>query len=91
MGRTNSTYRNHLDNFINRFKPFRKALRDENKEHLDSLWEKAYSCASAGAYMNSSNPGIPALVSVMLGLQKEIETNRKEIESIKREMDEVEF
>lgn len=91
MGRTNSTYRNHLDRFIDQFKPFRKGLRQENKEFLDGLWEKAHRFASAGAYMNPSNPGLPALISIMIGLQKEIETNKKEIQKIKRHMDDVKF
>ena len=90
MGRTNSTYRNHLDRFIDQFKPFRKGLRKENKQYLDGLWEKAHRYASAGAYMNPSNPGMPALVSIMLGLQKEIEHNREDIQEIKDRMEKVE-
>jgi hypothetical protein len=85
MGRTNSTYRNHLDSFIDRFRPFKQALRKENKPYLDSLWEKAHEFAHAGSYMNSGNPGLPALISIMLGLQREIEKNRKELEKLKSE------
>lgn len=90
MGRTNSTYRNHLDSFINRFKPFRRGLRKENKKYLDSLWEKAHGFAQAGAYLNSSNPGLPVLISMMLGLQKETHKNRKEIENLKERLEEIE-
>ncbi|MFB6100715.1 MAG: hypothetical protein ABEK16_05590 [Candidatus Nanohalobium sp.] len=89
MGRTNSTYRNHLDNFIGNFKPFKQALRKENKPHLNLLWEKAHEFAHAGAYMNSGNPGLPAMISIMLGLQKEIEENRKQIEKLKKRTEEV--
>jgi hypothetical protein len=90
MGRTNSTYRNHLDNFIDRFKPFRRGLRKENKEYLDSLWEKAHSYAQAGAYLNSSNPGLPALISMLVGVQKETQTNQEEIQKLKERIEELE-
>lgn len=91
MGRTNSTYRNHLDHFINEFSPFKQALRKENKQYLNGLFEKASSFAHAGAYLNSTNPALPAMISMMLGLQKEIEHNRSEIQQIKEEMEKVEF
>jgi hypothetical protein len=90
MGRTNSTYRNHLDKFIDRFKPFRRGLRKENKEYLDSLWEKAHSYAQAGAYLNSSNPGLPALISMLVGVQKETQTNQEEIQKLKERIEELE-
>ncbi|MBC5793461.1 MAG: hypothetical protein H8Z69_05515 [Nanohaloarchaea archaeon] len=82
MGRTNSTYRNHLDELINRFKPFRKALRKENRKHLDTLWEHVHSFASAGDYMNASNPVFPALISIMIGQQKKISELEKRIEEL---------
>lgn len=88
MGRTNSTYRNHLEDFINRFKPFRRALRQSNQKHLDSIWEKAHKHSSAAAYMNSSSPGLPAVISIMVGLQRDIEENRQEIKQIKQRLEE---
>ncbi|MFB6145673.1 MAG: hypothetical protein ABEJ99_04180 [Candidatus Nanohaloarchaea archaeon] len=82
MGRTNATYRNHLDSFINRFKPFQRALRKENQKYLDSLWEKAHRYASAGSYMNASDPALPALISIMIGQQKEIYDLKERIEEL---------
>jgi hypothetical protein len=90
MGRTNATYRNHLDNFMEEFKPFRKGLRKENKHYLDSLWEKAHGFAQAGAYMNAGNPGLVAIISMMLGIQKETAENREEIEDLKQRLQELE-
>lgn len=87
MGRTNSTYRNHLDSFIERFKPFRKGMRERNKENLDSLWEKAHRFASAGAYMNPSNPGLPAMISIMVGLQKDITELEEKLDRIEEKID----
>ena len=87
MGRTNATYRNHLDRFIERFEPFRKGLRKENKQYVDMLWEKAHSYASAGAYMNPSNPGLPAMISIMLGLQKDIDQLENRLDSLEQELE----
>ncbi|MFB6116679.1 MAG: hypothetical protein ABEK10_04175 [Candidatus Nanosalina sp.] len=87
MGRTNATYRNHLDSFIERFKPFRKGLRKENKEYVDMLWEKAHSYASAGAYMNPSNPGLPAMISIMLGLQKDIDQLENRLDKLEEKLE----
>ena len=82
MGRTNSTYRNHLDSFIETFRPFRKGLRQEKKQYLDALWEKAHRYASAGAYMNPANPGLPAMISIMVGLQEDIDKIEERLDSI---------
>ncbi len=89
MGRTNSTYRNHLENFIQMFKPFRKALRKENKEYLDSLWEKAYKHSSAASYMNASNPGLPIMISIIMAQQKEIEQNHERIRKLEEKFSDV--
>lgn len=90
MGRTNSTYRNHLDRFIESFDPFRKGMRHENKKYLDSLWEKAHGFAQAGAYLNSSRPMVPAFVSIMVGLEKETSQNREQIKELKERVKELE-
>lgn len=90
MGRTNSTYRNHLDNFIDGFNPFRRGLRKENKKYLDSLWEKAHSFAQAGAYLNAGQPMLPAFISMMVGLEKEASENREQIEELKKRVEELE-
>lgn len=90
MGRTNATYRNHLDNFIEKFQPFKRGLRKENKQYLDSLWEKAHGFAQAGAYMNAANPGLPAIISMLLGVQKETQKNKEEIENLKQRIQKLE-
>lgn len=83
MGRTNATYRNHLDSFIDSFNPFRRGLRKENKQYLDSLWEKAHGFAQAAAYLNSSQPMLPAFMSILVGLEKDTSENREQIEELK--------
>ena len=90
MGRTNQTYRNHLESIMNSFKPFKKALREENKACFDSLWEKAHRYSSAASYMNSTQPGFITLISIMTGLQNDIRENQKNLEQIQDRLDQLE-
>lgn len=90
MGRTNSTYRNHLDRFIEGFNPFRRALRTDNREFLDKLWEKAHEHAQAGSYMNSFRPEVPAMISIMLGIQREVVELREQVQELDERLQEVE-
>ena len=82
MGRTNQTYRNRLEQLKKRFKPFRKALRSEDKKFLDSLWEKAFYHASASSYMNPRNPAETALISIQVEQEKEIQRLKKRVSEI---------
>lgn len=83
MGRTNGTYRQHLDNFLGTLKPFRKALRAEKREGFDDLKESAHSFAHAGSYLNYSNPRLPALFSMILG-------NRNKLNELEERLEELE-
>jgi hypothetical protein len=85
IGRTNATYRQHLNEFINGLKPIRKALRAENKDLFDRLEEDAHSFAHAASYLNYSNPRLPALFSMMLGNRRKIRELEKRIEKIEKE------
>jgi hypothetical protein len=82
MGRTNGTYRQHLDDFLNSLRPFRKALRAENRESFDNLEESAHSFAHAGSYLNYSNPRLPALLSMILGNRKKLNELEKRLEEL---------
>lgn len=82
MGRTNQTYRNRLENLKDQFKPFRKALRQEDKKFLDSLWEKAFYHASASSYMNPRNPAETALMSIQVEQEKEIQRLKKKVKEL---------
>jgi len=82
MGRTNATYRQHLDNFLDSLRPFRKALRTENRESFDELKESAHSFAHAGSYLNYSNPRMPAIISMILGNRKKLNELEKRVERL---------
>lgn len=90
MGRTNATYRNHLEEFVSKFESFRKGLRKENKKHFDSVWERAFRHAAAAAHMNSFRPAIPTFVSVLVGQEREIHELENEIERIRKRVEELE-
>lgn len=62
-------------------------MRHENKKFLDMLWEKAHRHASAASYMNSSNPGLPAMISIMVGMQKELQDNRQKLEKLEEKIE----
>lgn len=82
LGRTNSTYRQHLNRFFDNLRPLRKALRSDNKKYFDSLKEDAHSFAHASSYLNHSNPRLPALLSMMLGNRRRIDELEKRIEEL---------
>lgn len=87
MGRTNATYRQHLNKFIESLKPFRKALRSENRKYFDRLEEQSHSFAHAASYLNHSNPRLPALLSMILGNRKKLEKLEERIDRIETQLD----
>lgn len=86
MGRTNATYRQHLNNFIDRLRPLRKGLRSENKEYFDRLEEDAHSFAHAASYLNHSNPRLPGLLSMILGNRRKIHELEGRIKELEEEV-----
>lgn len=85
MGRTNGTYRQHLEKFFKRLKSFKEELRSGNRKHFNDLEEKAYSNAHAASRLNHSSPGMPAFLSMILGLQKQINEIEGRIEKLEAE------
>lgn len=85
MGRTNGTYRQHLNNFIDQLRPLRKALRAENQEVFDRLEEDAHSFAHAAAYLNHSNPRLPGLFSMILGNRRKLRELENRIQELEEE------
>lgn len=79
MGRTNLTYRNHLESFKNSLSKMRDGLRKQYQSSWDKLWEKAFKHANAADYAAKTNPGIPAIFSILVGMQHEIDQIKEEI------------
>ena len=80
MGRTNPTYRDFLGRFEGRCQPFRRALRREAKPAYDRVFEHAQQHADAAGYLNSTDPEMAVLISVLVAQQREIQELRSEVE-----------
>lgn len=79
MGRTNPTYRDFLQQFEDRCSPFRRALRRQYKPAFDEVFEHAENHADAAGYLNSTNPELAVLLSVLVAQQHELWELRDEV------------
>jgi hypothetical protein len=81
MGKTVESYRMALEDEINRWKGFEKALRTEDKQAFDALMDACRSFASAGS--NATNPILfePMVMSILLSLQKKISRLEKALDA----------
>ncbi len=84
MGRTVESYRIALEQEIQRWKGFEKALRSEDKEAFDTLMDACRSYASAGS--NATQPILfePMILSILLSQQKKIARLEKTLDAIKQ-------
>ena len=84
MGKTVPSYRMALEDEIERWKGFAKALRIEDKEAFEALMDACRSFASAGS--NATQPIIfePMMMSILLSQQKRIMALEKELSAIKQ-------
>lgn len=85
MGRTVPTYRTVLENLIEEWQVFRRALRKEDKEAFDRLMEKARMHASAASYDARTDPVESLIISILLEQEKELGELRKKIAELERE------
>jgi len=85
MGKTVESYRMALEDEINRWSGFEKALRIEDKEAFDALMDACRSFASAGS--NATNPILfePMTMSILLSLQKKVSRLEKVLDAVKRQ------
>lgn len=85
MGKTVPSYRMALENEINRWKGFARALRSEEREAFEALMDACRSYASAGS--NATKPIIfePMVMSVMLYQQMSLQKLQKELNELKHQ------
>jgi hypothetical protein len=85
MGKTVESYRMALEDEINRWKGFEKALRIEDKNAFDSLMDACRSYASAGN--NATQPILfePMVMSILLSQQVKICRLEKALDAVKRQ------
>jgi hypothetical protein len=84
MGKTVESYRMAIEDEINRWRGFGKALRIEDKAAFDTLMDACRSYASAGS--NATNPILfePMIMSILLSQQVKICRLEKALNAIKQ-------
>jgi len=89
LGRTVESYRMALEDEINRWKGFEKALRTEDKEAFEVLMDACRLYASAGS--NATQPILfeSMIISILLFQQKKIRRLEKALNAIKQSHAEV--
>lgn len=80
MGRTNPTFRDFLDRYEDQWSAYRRGLRHQHKSDFDHLFERARRHADAAGYMNSTDPEIAVLMSVLLAQEVEIRQLREQLD-----------
>ena len=84
MGKTVESYRMALEDEINRWKGFAKALRTEDREAYEILMDACRGYASAGS--NAVQPILfePMIMSMLLSQQVSLQRLQKELDALKR-------
>lgn len=73
MGRTNPTYRRGLQQFEEHYQSFRRALRADNQPAFDRVFEQGHQHADAAGYLNSTDPEIAFLISVLVAQERRLQ------------------
>ena len=84
MGKTVESYRMALEDEIQRWSGFEKALRTEDREAFEELMDACRNFASAGS--NATQPILfePMILSILLHLQKKIMQLEKKQDAAQR-------
>lgn len=84
MGRTVPSYRMAIEDEINRWSGFAKALRIDDKAAFEALMDSVRSYASAGG--NATMPILfePLVMSILLSQQKRIIALEKNLDAVKQ-------
>lgn len=82
MGRTNPTFRDRLRQIEERFADYRRALRHQEKQYFDRLFEYARAHADAAGYLNHKRALTPVLISIDLEQEQRIEELETRLEQL---------
>jgi hypothetical protein len=85
VGRTVRSYRTVLEDMIDEWQGFRKALRKEDKAAFDRLMDRARMHASAASYDTLVDPVESLFMSILLEQEKEIDELRKKLKELEKE------
>ena len=86
MGKTVESYRIALEDEIQRWNGFAKALRNDDREAFEQLMDACRSYASAGS--NATQPVMfePMALSILLTQQKRLIKLEKELNAVKQRL-----
>ncbi|MDR7434606.1 MAG: hypothetical protein QN189_05695 [Armatimonadota bacterium] len=84
MGRTLRTMTNLVLEEIERWMPFRRALRREDQEVLDELFEAARHHSAEAAYASHPVPFETMLVCMLLETLKRVRSLERRLDSLER-------
>jgi outer membrane protein TolC len=79
MGRTLATFTQLVQQEIDAWSRYRRALRREDQQALDALFAAARRHASAGAYLARDTPFEVMLISMLLEQHKDVTTLQQKV------------
>ena len=86
MGRTNPTYRDVLRNLEDDWQEYRRALRRQDQQHFDHLFEHARGYADAAGYLNHPQPMILVLISIALAHEQQLSDLAERVDAIEDDL-----
>ncbi|KXB02200.1 hypothetical protein AKJ44_01080 [candidate division MSBL1 archaeon SCGC-AAA261F17] len=84
MGRTVPTFREEIEDEMDRWREFRKALRKDDREAFDEMMEACKRYSSAGSQAKASSPFQAMVLSILLGQEKRLSRLEEEIGEIRK-------
>jgi hypothetical protein len=81
MGRTLPTYRMLLEEELDMWKDYRRALRRKDQEIFDELLKQARTHSSASGYHVTTNVFEPMVLTMFLEQKKEINRLKKDLDA----------
>jgi len=86
MGRTLATFTQLVQQEIDSWSRYRRALRREDQQALDVLFAAARHYASAGAYLARETPFEVMLLSMLIEQQKHVVTLQQKVMTLETRM-----
>lgn len=84
MGKTNPTYRQLVQQWVDNYDPFKRALRRQHREPFEEMMSYAFTHACPGNALNNPTPNEPILVSICLEQQRRIEELRERVDELEQ-------
>ncbi|MCE9600025.1 MAG: hypothetical protein K8S54_18840 [Spirochaetia bacterium] len=87
MGRTHLPYSMQIELIDSRFKNLRRALRKEDQKVFDRLLRYARMQVQAGAMASNPNPFDSMALTMLIEIQKQLDTNQAELSQLRQEFE----